>query len=88
MPITDTTKQKPELECRIEYFYRRTFKDNSNDLVIAGNYAYSNRNSTPIYTQKTIDINNSEAGNTVYCNVIPMTILRTRICAGRLYTAV
>ncbi|MCC6583358.1 MAG: TonB-dependent receptor [Chitinophagales bacterium] len=44
--------------------YRRTFKDNSNDLVIAGNYAYSNRNSTPVYTQKTIDINNSESANT------------------------
>lgn len=40
--------------------YRRTFKDNSNDLVLAGNYAYSNSVSKPNYTQKTIDVNNIE----------------------------
>lgn len=40
--------------------YRRTFKDNNNDLVISGNYAYSNRNSSPVYKQKTIDLNNNE----------------------------
>jgi len=40
--------------------YRRTFRDNNNDLVISGNYAYSYRNSSPVYTQKTIDLNNQE----------------------------
>lgn len=44
--------------------YRRTFKDNSNDLVLAANYAYSNRISTPVYTQKTIDINDAEINHT------------------------
>ena len=34
--------------------YRRVFKDNNNDLVIAGNYAYSNRDNMPIYTQKPV----------------------------------
>jgi hypothetical protein len=43
--------------------YRRTFKDNSNDLVIAGNYAYSNRASKPVYTQKTVDANDVELSN-------------------------
>ena len=43
--------------------YRRVFKDNNNDLVIAGNYAFSDKKSTPIYTQKTIDINNHELNN-------------------------
>ncbi len=43
--------------------YRRTFKDNTNDLVLSGNYAYSNRISKPIYTQKTIDINDVELSN-------------------------
>lgn len=40
--------------------YRRTFKDKSNDLVIAGNYAFTSGNSNPIYTQKTVDLNNVE----------------------------
>ena len=40
--------------------YRRTFKDNTNDLVLAANYAYSNKVSSPVYTQKTIDVNNIE----------------------------
>ncbi len=41
--------------------YRRTFKDNNNDLVIAGNYAYSDRTSKPIhYVQKTLDENDAE----------------------------
>ena len=44
--------------------YRRTFKDNSNDLIIAANYGYSNRKSTPEYTQKAIDINNTELNRT------------------------
>ncbi len=43
--------------------YRRTFKDNANDLVLSGNYAYSNKISKPIYTQKTIDINSLELAN-------------------------
>lgn len=40
--------------------YRRTFKDKTNDLVIAGNYAYTNNLTKPIYTQKTLDVNNIE----------------------------
>jgi iron complex outermembrane receptor protein len=44
--------------------FRRTFKDNSNDLIIAANYGYSNRKSTPEYTQKTIDISNTELNRT------------------------
>ncbi|MBK9327953.1 MAG: TonB-dependent receptor [Sphingobacteriales bacterium] len=41
--------------------FRRTFKDNSNDLVIAGNYAYSDRTSKPVrYVQKTLDVNDKE----------------------------
>lgn len=43
--------------------YRRTFKDNSNDLVLAANYAYSDRKSSPIYTQKTLDVNDEELEN-------------------------
>lgn len=43
--------------------YRRIFKDNSNDLVIAANYAYSNRVSKPEYTQNLIDVNNIENPN-------------------------
>lgn len=45
--------------------YRRTFKDNSNDLVIAGNYAYSDRTGKPInYIQKTLDENDAEVNMT------------------------
>jgi len=43
--------------------YRRTFKDNSNDLILSGNYAYSNRGSLPTYTQKTVNAVNSELPN-------------------------
>lgn len=40
--------------------YRRTFKSNSHDLVLTGNYAYVNRGRNPDYTQLYFDINNTE----------------------------
>jgi iron complex outermembrane recepter protein len=42
--------------------YRRTFKDNSNDLILSGNYAFSDNTDKPMtYTQKRVDINNIES---------------------------
>ncbi len=42
--------------------YRRTFKDNSNDLVLTGNYAYSYDRDKPQYTQKLISADEVENG--------------------------
>ena len=58
---TDSRNQNWNAELNTSY--RRTFKDNSNDLVLAGNYAYSNRVLRPDYTQKAIDINSNENNN-------------------------
>lgn len=58
-----TTNKNLNWNAELNTSYRRIFKDNSNDLVVAGNYAYSNRVTDPDYTQKAIDINNNEIDN-------------------------
>ncbi|MEZ5026215.1 MAG: TonB-dependent receptor [Chitinophagales bacterium] len=58
------TKEKSlDWDAEINTSYRRVFKDKSNDLVIAGNYAYSNNYSKPDYTQYFVDENENEASN-------------------------
>jgi iron complex outermembrane receptor protein len=41
--------------------YKRTFKSKTNDLIILGNYAYSNDRDKPIYKQQAVDINDVES---------------------------
>ena len=55
---SDTRSQNYSAE--VNSSYRRFFKDNSNDLVLSGNYSYSYDNSKPTYTQKNVDINDVE----------------------------
>ncbi len=50
-------------DAQVNTSYRRTFKNKSHDLVLSGNYAYSNGESKPNYTQKSIDINGNEIDN-------------------------
>lgn len=56
-----TNAKDLNLNTELNTSYRRTFKDNSNDLVLSGNYAYNNEVNKPVYTQKQIDINNIES---------------------------
>ncbi|MFN8284553.1 MAG: TonB-dependent receptor [Chitinophagales bacterium] len=56
---SDTKSQNYSTE--VNASYRRYFKDNANDLVLAGNYAYSYDRSKPVYTQRNLDVNDIES---------------------------
>lgn len=57
----NNTNKDLDWNAEVNSSYRRTFKDNTNDLVIAGNYAFTSGFTNPVYTQKTIDAANVES---------------------------